>query len=344
MVPRRLTTAPSGYTIHLILRNLNKMSFSELDSLSSFFQSVMPTNGFQQLRDSVLPTLVDAIIQISDTVKASHHISAGPSNVSAGEILSDVASKCPTVNTASTDGELVHRSSDEACINPGEEEEYSVTFDPPDGSPNIPANWTVSVIIGIWSGRTIIHQTPSEKLVASILGIFGPRTTAVISLRLPGSKPLCFEAEIGLSGFAESIVIRPEIRLSPSPYKTRYFAPANLAAGVDNQRYTDLITHFIQNKYALRYNGGLAPDIVFALLNGHGIYISPVTSASKPKMMRVFELFPIALTLECTGGRAIDPADSKDILARPAEDMYEKGGLVCGTAEEVEFVERWFSA
>ncbi len=103
-----------------------------------------------------------------------------------------------------------------------------------------------------------------------------------------------------------------------------------------------LIAHYVREKYTLRYSGGLVPDVVHALVKGHGVYVSPVTDASQAKLRRLYELAPIALIVECAGGSAIDPVDGRKILERPIEDCDERAGLVCGTVEEVEFVRRYF--
>ena len=51
---------------------------------------------------------------------------------------------------------------------------------------------------------------------------------------------------------------------------------------------------------------------------------------------RLFELCPVALVVECAGGRAVEPADGDDVLSRPVESCDERGGLICGNAEEVD--------
>jgi sedoheptulose-bisphosphatase len=101
-----------------------------------------------------------------------------------------------------------------------------------------------------------------------------------------------------------------------------------------------LISYYIENRYNLRYSGGLVPDIVHALVKGHGVYMNPVTGTSKAKLRRLYELFPIALIMECAGGKAVDPANGEDILARPLQNCDERAGLICGTAEEVDIVKQ----
>ncbi|KAJ3573238.1 hypothetical protein NPX13_g4774 [Xylaria arbuscula] len=164
---------------------------------------------------------------------------------------------------------------------------YAVAFDPLDGSSIIGPNWSVGSILGVWEGRSAVNQDP-RKQVAAVLGVFGPRTAAVVAVRIPGREAGAVCLEVGLSG--------------------------------NDGR------------------GGLVPDVVHALVKGHGVYLSPVTAGSKAKLRRAFELLPVALIVECAGGKAIDPANGQRILETPLANLDEKSGLVCGTAEEVEKV------
>jgi sedoheptulose-bisphosphatase len=75
-----------------------------------------------------------------------------------------------------------------------------------------------------------------------------------------------------------------------------------------------------------------------ALVKGHGIYTSPVTQKSPAKLRRLYELAPVALLIECAGGVALDSRDGTNVLDRPVRDTDERGGLVCGNREDVEFV------
>jgi sedoheptulose-bisphosphatase len=134
-------------------------------------------------------------------------------------------------------------------------------------------------------------------------------------------------------------VIRPKVALEEPPFKTRYFAPANLRAAAEDAKYMELVNHFIAQRYTLRYSGGLVPDVVHALVKGHGIYISPVTGVSKAKLRRAFELAPIALIIECAGGSALDEHGTR-ILDHVIKSLDERGGLICGTKEEVEIVRK----
>ncbi|KAI1411347.1 sedoheptulose-1,7-bisphosphatase [Hypoxylon sp. FL1857] len=314
-------------------------------------QSVVSSTEHKGLVESVLPTLIECISDIGTALRKSHYVSqAGSANafgddqlnvdVLAENSIRSAISQCPFVVTASSEEDPIERDTQTRQDAQAPKEHYTVAFDPLDGSSIIAPNWTVGTIIGIWQGKTALNQPPASNQVAAILGVYGPRTTAIVALRVPGSEPVCIELGIGDSGVNDCEIIRPVVRLAQTPFKTRYFAPANLRAAADNEKYMSIISHYIRNKYTLRYSGGLVPDVVHALVKGHGIYISPVTAASKAKLRRLYELFPLALIVECAGGKAIDPADGTDILSRPLGDLNETAGLVCGTPEEVDFVKK----
>lgn len=306
--------------------------------------------GRSSLAFSVIPRILSAIADVAKALRISHEVSlAGTANsfgddqlnvdVVAENLIRASLALCPAVRTASSEEDPVERAvvhDKDVDQTSGSQEQYTVAFDPLDGSSIIAPNWTVGTIVGIWDGVSALGQSPAEKQVAAVLGVFGPRTTAIVAIRIPGTEPICFELGLGEDGIKSCEIGRPAVRFVSGAVKTRYFAPANLRAAAEDERYMGLVNHYIRNKYTLRYSGGLVPDVVHALVKGHGVYLSPVTGASKAKLRRLYELCPLALIVECAGGKAIDPADGRDILEPEVGDCDERGGLVCGTAEEVE--------
>jgi len=321
-------------------------------TLTSHLSSVLPQPGRSALRESVIPSLLKAISAIATALSEAQHVSlSGTANsfgddqlnvdVIAEDLIRAALEHCPSVKTASSEEDPVEKPVKHS--QPSDtQEQYTVAFDPLDGSSIIAPNWTVGTIIGIWdNGASALSLSPSQKQIAAILGVFGPRTTAVVALRVPGSEAICFEVGLGTAATGGheyySEVIRPRIHFSSDPNpKTRYFAPANLRAAAEDERYMALVSKYISKKYTLRYSGGLVPDVVHALVKGHGVYLSPVTGQSKAKLRRLYELCPLALVVECAGGRAIDPATGRDVLETEVRNCDERGGLICGTKEEVE--------
>ncbi|RMZ86030.1 hypothetical protein DV737_g293, partial [Chaetothyriales sp. CBS 132003] len=299
--------------------------------IQTHLQSLVGTNARSELCSSVIPTLTHAIAQIADKLRQSQQVAlVGSANafgddqlnvdLVAENLIREALAKCPSVATASSEEDPIEKPASEAnpasapASDDGQSERYTVAFDPLDGSSIIGANWTVGTIIGIWDGTSALHKSPREAQVAAVIGILGPRTTIIVALNIPA------------------------VRFTSAPFKARYFAPANLRAAAESAAYARLINHYIQSKYTLRYSGGLVPDVVHMLVKGHGVYVSPVTGASKAKLRRLYELYPIALVVECAGGKAISPHDGKDILDHVLTDCNERAGIACGTAVEVDFV------
>lgn len=320
-------------------------------AIADHLLALLPTPDHTELRDSVIPSLLECISSIAKALQIAHQVSqVGTANafgddqlnvdMAAENIMRSTIAKCPSIVAASSEEDPVERVVDHGQEKRGSasREKYTIAFDPLDGSSIIAPNWTVGTIIGIWEGATALGQVPSSKQIAAILGVYGPRTTALVALRVPGTAPALFE--VGLTTEIPLItqLVRLEVKLLSPPFNTRYFAPANLRAAADDERYMGLVTHYIKEKYTLRYSGGLVPDVVHMLVKGHGIYVSPVVGGKGAKLRRFFELLPIALIIECAGGRAVDPVDGLDILARAVGHEDERGGLVCGNVQEVEYV------
>lgn len=329
-----------------------------LVSLISHLQSLAPADGSRkELFSSVIPAVIDAVEDIAKALQKAHQVAlAGTANTFGDDQLNvDVASenilreafaaKCPSVVTASSEEDPVERRAHDAAAarRPEGSEAYTIGFDPLDGSSIIAPNWAVGTILGVWDGETAVGRPAGEGQVAAVLGVYGPRTTAVVAVRLPGAAaaPACFEVGLGGGGgggAAGAVVVRPAVRLAGAPFGTRYFAPANLRAAGQDARYMALVSRYIREGYTLRYSGGLVPDVVHALVKGHGVYVSPVTGQSKAKLRRLYELFPVALIVECAGGKAVDPVSGGRILDVVLGGTDERAGLVCGTAEEVDAV------
>ncbi|KAI0532346.1 sedoheptulose-1,7-bisphosphatase [Xylaria digitata] len=297
------------------------------------------------LISSVIPSLLRGIGRTAAALCTAYSIEkAGSENVFgdaqlnvdvlAERFFRDELTACPAVVAASSEEDPVEVSTQSSGAVEKEAETYAVAFDPLDGSSIIGPNWSVGSILGVWEGRSALRQDPRKQL-AAVLGVYGPRTTAVIAVRVPGREDAAVCVEVGIADAAGSCeIIRSDVRFAEEP-KTRYFAPANLRSASEEPRYMGLVTQYIAQRYTLRYSGGMVPDVVHALVKGHGVYLSPVTARSKAKLRRAFELLPVALVVECAGGLAIDPADGCRILETPLENLDETAGLICGTAEDV---------
>ncbi|KAK4238644.1 Sedoheptulose-1,7-bisphosphatase, chloroplastic [Achaetomium macrosporum] len=313
------------------------------DPLSSILESAVPEDETREsLIRSVIPLLLGGIAEVSKALRESHRVSAvGTANsfgdnqlnvdVEAEKLLRKAISRCPFIASASSEEDPVERP-----VKPTTGQ-YCVVFDPLDGSSIISANWTVGTIVSIWDGPSALGQVPAQRQVAAILGVYGPRTTAIVAVRIPGTtgRSCCFEVALDDKGWmVKWRVTRPNLTLSPS---SSYFSPANLRAASQDPRYMSLVTSYISRQYTLRYAGGLVPDVVHMLVQGQGVYLSPVDQnqdSSKAKLRRLYELCPLALVVECAGGSAIDPSNGQRILERVVQSCDERGGIVLGSTSE----------
>ncbi|ETR99529.1 sedoheptulose-1,7-bisphosphatase [Trichoderma reesei RUT C-30] len=308
-----------------------------------------PSPTIHALTTSLLPPLLSALSRIGLALRSSHRVSlAGSSNsfgddqlnvdVACETIMRAALAQCPLVATASSEEDPEERQilhPDEPSENISSDERFSVAFDPLDGSSIIAANWTVGTIVGIWKGESALGKDSSEQ-ICSLMGVHGPRTTVIVAVREKAQdRGVCFELGLNDDGTVE--VINHDVRLSAPPYKTRYFAPANLRYAAESPAYAALISSFITNKYTLRYCGGLVPDLGHILTKGHGVYVSPVAETSKAKLRRLYEVLPVGLVVECAGGKAVDESGRR-VLEKGVSGCDERGGIIFGNEDEVDEV------
>ncbi|TQV92253.1 sedoheptulose-1,7-bisphosphatase [Cordyceps javanica] len=326
-------------------------------SIHDHLQAILGPIAYEQrsaLCTSVLPSIIASLADIGKTLRAAHSVVAvGSTNafgdeqlnvdVAAEQLVRAALARCPSVATASSEEDPVERPVSHTVPVPKQQREvYSVAFDPLDGSSIIGPGWAVGTIIGIWDGPSALGQAPPRtRQVAAVLASYGSRNTALVALRVPGaaSPAACFEVGLGDDGGAPTVVTRAEVRYrhEATTTGTRYFAPANLRAASESPAYMALVQHYITERYTLRYSGGLVPDVVHGLSKGHGLYVSPVAARSRAKLRRLFELCPVAMVVECAGGKAADAVDGSNVLDRAVEDINETGALACGNASEVDF-------
>merc|ERR1719203_1137943 len=63
-----------------------------------------------------------------------------------------------------------------------EDGKFSIVWDPLDGSSIVDNNWAVGTILGIWGSDTGIVGSTGRDQVASMVALYGPRTTAYVTL------------------------------------------------------------------------------------------------------------------------------------------------------------------
>eukprot|EP00274_Cyanoptyche_gloeocystis_P007263 CAMPEP_0196667536 /NCGR_PEP_ID=MMETSP1086-20130531/65137_1 /TAXON_ID=77921 /ORGANISM="Cyanoptyche gloeocystis , Strain SAG4.97" /LENGTH=422 /DNA_ID=CAMNT_0042004875 /DNA_START=27 /DNA_END=1296 /DNA_ORIENTATION=+ len=169
-----------------------------------------------------------------------------------------------------------------------------------DGSSIIDTNFAVGTIFGVWPGKELVGRTGREQ-VASGLGIYGPRTVLMLSVGLDkGTHEFQLEADGSWLHMKEVYSIG----------EGKLFAPGNLRATMDNEGYKKLVDYWLDEKYQLRYTGGMVPDVNQIIVKGRGVFANPASAKAPAKLRVLYECAPIALLIEAAGGKSSDGVKS----------------------------------
>lgn len=176
--------------------------------------------------------------------------------------------------------------------NPNGTRQFSVAYDPLDGSSLVDVNLAVGTIVAIYDGNNILQA--GRHQVAALYILYGPRTTLVLST---GNGV----QEFAMNALMEYTLVNENIRLAQ--YGSIY------SPGGQRNKYTAGTEKFVrqlEEKGAkLRYSGGFVPDINQILIKGKGIFLYPhLVGAPKGKLRLLYELYPMAFLVEQAGGAA----------------------------------------
>ncbi|OEU77620.1 MAG: fructose 1,6-bisphosphatase, partial [Desulfuromonadales bacterium C00003107] len=105
---------------------------------------------------------------------------------------------------------------------------FSVAFDPLDGSSLVDVNLAVGTIVSIYAGSDLMQ--PGERQVAALYILYGPRTTLVYTTG-NGAH------EFGMNQLMEYTLLRRNIRLAP---KASIYSPGGL-----RNRYSPGVENFV---------------------------------------------------------------------------------------------------
>ena len=210
---------------------------------------------------------------------------------------------------------------------------YSLGFDPLDGSSIIDANFSVGSIFGIWPGKGVLGRTGREQ-VASAVSLYGPRTTLCIALPSSSTtkdKDVVLEVTL-VRNRIEWELSRDNITIQAAG---KVFAPGNLRATNDNAQYDALVKYWIENRYTLRYSGGMVPDVYHIFAKSKGVFSNVSSEKAKAKLRLLYEVAPIGLMVECAQGITTHEAYDKSVLDIEIDDLDRRLGVCFGSSDEV---------
>jgi fructose-1,6-bisphosphatase I/sedoheptulose-1,7-bisphosphatase len=227
---------------------------------------------------------------------------------------------------------------------------YLLVFDPLDGSSNIDVNVSVGSIFSILrapqavidAGRDVTEADflqPGCTQVAAGYAIYGPATMLVLTV---GSGVVGFTLDPNLGEFK---LTHPDIRVPADTQEfainssnSRFWEPPikryvdECLAGRTGPRGKDFNTRWIASMVAEAHR---------ILMRG-GVFMYPrdTKDMTKPGRLRLlYEANPIGFVMEQAGGRASTGRSS--VLEVPPEKLHQRIGLVFGSKNEVDRIERY---
>ena len=144
--------------------------------------------------------------------------------------------------------------------------EFTVCWDPLDGSSIIDNNWAVGTMIGVWPKSTGLIGATGRDQVTSVIALYGPRTTVLVALD-DGVYEFTYGAIPEGSNLDPKetpwICTRHEIKISED---SKIFSPANLRSAQDLPGYQKLVNYYMTQRYTLRCKWVCCDIMLLALL------------------------------------------------------------------------------
>ena len=229
---------------------------------------------------------------------------------------------------------------------------YMLVFDPLDGSSNIDVNVSVGSIFSILrapqevidSGRNVTEKDflqPGQQQVAAGYALYGPTTMLVLTV---GNGAAGFTLDPNLGEF---MLTHPKLQV---PVDTQEFA-----INASNSRFWEApIKRYVDECLAgksgargkdfnMRWIASMVAEAHRILMRG-GVFMYPRDNKDPSKAGRLrllYEANPIGMVMEQAGGRA--STGREPMLSVKPDGLHQRIGLVFGSKNEVERIERYHS-
>ena len=226
---------------------------------------------------------------------------------------------------------------------------YLLVFDPLDGSSNIDVNVSVGSIFSVLRAPDGVDRPDAAAFlqsgaqqVAAGYAIYGPSTMLVLTVG-NGVNGFTLDPNLG-----EFMLTHPAMRVPPDT--------GEFAINASNSRFWDApIKRYVDECLAgrggprgkdfnMRWIASMVAEAHRILLRG-GVFMYPRDSREPGRAGRLrllYEACPIAFLMEQAGGAA--STGTMPISAVPPEALHQRIGLVFGSRNEVERIERYHRA
>mmetsp|Transcript_2769 Transcript_2769/g.4737 ORF Transcript_2769/g.4737 Transcript_2769/m.4737 type:complete len:404 (-) Transcript_2769:76-1287(-) len=307
--------------------------------------TVLYTKCSDPMVRTVIKEMLDACADITEALRSALVTVEGSSNTFGDAQLSvDVIADNIMWDACKNSAVIAYGASEEEPevkpCNPNGE--YTVCWDPLDGSSIVDNNWAVGTMVGIWGSKSgtgadgLLGATGRDQ-VTSLVALYGPRTTVLVCLD-DGVYEFSYGCtpdgcQLADGTFAPWICSRFDIKISPD---CKIFSPANMRASQEVEGYKKLLDHYMDQKFTLRYTGGLVPDVYQQFTKGQGVFSNPTSTGSPAKLRLAFEAAPFGLLVEKAGGKTSDGVTGGSVLDVPITAVDQRTALCIGSANEVD--------
>lgn len=210
---------------------------------------------------------------------------------------------------------------------------YCVGFDPLDGSSIVDCNFAVGSIFGIWEGSCLRAKSGND-MRAAIMAMYGPRLSMALAVKGVAVELQCLHGVWRQT--RDNLTIAADGKI---------FGPGNLRASREHSGYEAMMSQWLEQKYTLRYTGGMVPDVYHILLKQKGIFVNAPSTSAPAKLRLIYECAPIAYIVEAAKGQALVVTTeglAGRILDIKIDNLDQRLGVCYGGTKEVEKLQKHF--
>ncbi|QWR76535.1 class 1 fructose-bisphosphatase [Candidatus Magnetomonas plexicatena] len=211
----------------------------------------------------------------------------------------------------------------------GKDGKYIIAFDPLDGSTNIEVNISIGTIFSIYKrskGTDADFMCGGTNQIAAGYAMYG------------SSSVFVYTTGMGLNGFTLDpssglfLLSHPSMRI-PESGKIYSFNESNYPGWDDKtKKYLDTLK---SSGYTQRFIGTMVADVHRTLLKG-GVFAYPSDKKSKNGKLRIlYEVFPMSMIVEESGGLAVDGKGDRILDIVPTE-IHQRVPVFLGSRAEIE--------
>ena len=203
-------------------------------------------------------------------------------------------------------------------------DEYTLCFDPLDGSSNIDCNVSIGTIFSIYNGNNYLF----ENIILSGYVIYGFAMELILTFKNNVVKRFIYNNQNNNWDYIGNIIIPENVK--------KIYCINHGNENVWHLKMRNYINEYQKNGYTQRYVGSMVADIHRTLLYG-GIFSYPVDSKNKNGKLRLlYECIPMSMIIENAGGLSICDSDLRRICEIVPEKIHQKSGILMGSKEDIQ--------